>query len=83
MIVEGLYLHLDEPIWRSIHKLFDLNVWIELELDESADRLVKRHVKSGVSDTEEKALERVKGNDLVNARHILDHRLPADVEIYL
>jgi pantothenate kinase len=78
IIVEGLYLQLDQPIWKEIYSLFHFNVWCEVDLETTENRLVERHIASGICANKEGALKRANMNDLVNAQFILAHRLDPD-----
>ena len=68
VIVEGLYLLLGE--WSLTH-LFDLTLFIDCTEEVAAERLIRRHLQTGLSASEEEARQRVQGNDLLNARLIL------------
>lgn len=50
----------------------DEHWFVEVEENVAGERLVKRHVKSGVADSEEAAWKRVRENDLVNGREIVE-----------
>ncbi|KAF0526960.1 P-loop containing nucleoside triphosphate hydrolase protein [Gigaspora margarita] len=76
VILEGLYLHLKEPpIWRSIasqmHELWGLHIDREI----AKKRIIKRHIQSHITETEEQAIFRVENNDMVNANYILENSL--------
>jgi pantothenate kinase len=81
IIVEGIYLQLDQPIWKDIYALFHYNVWCEVDLETAEERLVDRHFASGICANKEEALKRANENDLVNAKFIIENRLEADVTL--
>jgi pantothenate kinase len=69
VIIEGNYLLLKE--WNLEH-LFDVTIFLDCDLHEAMSRVQQRHLRSGIVATKEEAAERVKENDLLNARLILD-----------
>jgi pantothenate kinase len=77
VIVEGNYLLYDDKngIWSDCARLFDLILFLDCPLDVARDRLIARHLKSGICGTREQAAMRTDENDLVNAKDILTHRL--------
>lgn len=68
VIVEGLYLFLEE--WH-LNGLFDLKIFMEIDLETAIKRVVLRHQKAGISKNEEEATERALNNDLVNGKFVL------------
>ncbi|RKP27391.1 kinase-related protein [Syncephalis pseudoplumigaleata] len=82
VIVEGLYLALDEPPWRDVP--FD-DLWlIELPSWQIAhDRLVLRHQSAGLAENGERARQRVEQNDWLNAQHVLSSCRPGTRRIEL
>jgi len=74
VVLEGLYLALNEGNWVKARKCMDL-VWF-VEVDEAAARrrLVKRHVAAGIATDEEDAGQRADANDLPNGREIIAKR---------
>ncbi|KAJ3052265.1 hypothetical protein HK097_006629, partial [Rhizophlyctis rosea] len=76
LILEGLYLHLAEHPWKDVHNLADESWFVECSLEVAKERLVRRHVASGICKDEQSAAERAEANDLVNAIYILEHSLP-------
>ncbi|KFG56474.1 uridine kinase, partial [Toxoplasma gondii FOU] len=53
--------------------LFDVQLFLHTPLEEAGNRVVKRHLASGICDTETEAVERWNDNDAVNAAFILSH----------
>lgn len=78
VVVEGLYLSLDQDGWRDISDIFDESWFVEVGRDVAVDRVIERHLKSGIADTREQADKRARGSDYLNADLILAHRLPVD-----
>lgn len=78
-VVEGNYLLFDAPIWRDLVQQWDLSIRLDVDFDTLKDRLIQRWLDHGL--TAEAAETRAMGNDIANARTILDHALPADVTL--
>ena len=62
-MIEGLYTFLSLSPWVEAGKLLDERWLVELDSTVASDRLVKRHVKSGVAKDLEKAQWRAVEND--------------------
>lgn len=78
VVVEGLYLSLDQDIWRDCSSLFDESWFIDIDRELAVKRVIERHLKSGVAKSREDADKRARGSDYLNADLILAHRLPVD-----
>lgn len=52
----------------------DEHWFVDVDEEVAAKRLVGRHVRSGVAASEEDAWSRVRGNDLLNGREIVQKR---------
>jgi len=63
VVIEGLYTFLSIPPWVEAGKLLDERWLVELDPTVASDRLVKRHVTSGVAKDLEEALWRAAEND--------------------
>ena len=63
VVIEGLYTFLSIPPWIEAGKLLDERWLVELDPTVASDRLVKRHVTSGVAKDLEEALWRAAEND--------------------
>lgn len=63
VVIEGLYTFLSIPPWVEAGKLMDERWLVELDPTVAYDRLVKRHVMSGVTKDREEALWRAAEND--------------------
>ena len=68
MIVEGNYVLMRD--WH-LEDLFDLRVFVDCDLETAIERLIKRHVASGICATPEEARERALNSDRLNALQIL------------
>ncbi|KAJ2525256.1 hypothetical protein GGI11_000161 [Coemansia sp. RSA 2049] len=75
VIVEGLYAHVNEDPWEPIGaQLADELWWIDSS--DSFERMVERHVATGVEATHEKATRRVVETDSINGIYAETHRHP-------
>lgn len=73
VICEGNYLLLNEAEWREIPELVDYHVFVNAHLEETRDRLARRHVRSGIETSLENAFRRVDSNDYLNSCHIQEN----------
>lgn len=77
ILVEGNYLLLDDPRWAALRDLFDLTIMLQAPFSTIEARLRARW-----SGFDEQALrEKLEGNDLPNARLVLEHSVPADIVV--
>ncbi|OJJ42114.1 hypothetical protein ASPZODRAFT_147740 [Penicilliopsis zonata CBS 506.65] len=81
LVLEGNYLSLDREPWRSAAALMDELWFIHVDRELARDRLVQRHVLSGVTPDAPSARHRVDSTDFLNADDILDHRLPVQEDL--
>ena len=58
VLVEGIYVGMDGGSWSTAARMFDQRWWIAAEDDVLVDRLVSRHVQTGVCADAETARER-------------------------
>lgn len=79
VIIEGNYLLYDADKWRELVAFWDVSVRLKVPMDVLEQRLVDRWLAHGL--TPEAALARSQENDLVNARLIETHELPADYTV--
>ncbi|SFP63672.1 nucleoside/nucleotide kinase family protein [Tranquillimonas alkanivorans] len=77
ILVEGNYLLLDDPEWRTVTSLFDLTVMVDAPEEVLAARLAARW--SDLSP--DLARRKVEENDLPNARLVLRQSRPADLRL--
>lgn len=79
VIVEGNYLLLDEGVWNEISSTFDEKWFIEVDIDTSMRRVLKRHISTGK--TPDIAKWRIEYNDRPNAELINKSKKKADLLI--
>ncbi|KAG8916394.1 hypothetical protein FRC01_003181 [Tulasnella sp. 417] len=76
VIIEGLYVFLSLERWGEAAKLLDERWYVEVDYDVARERLVRRHVGTGVTETGEEARIRADNNDIPNGRFVEKHMLP-------
>lgn len=81
VIVEGLYLCLNKPLWESIAKKFDRLYFLDCPREKAVERLIARHLATGVETTAEAAEARARGSDYENGNLILDNQVDLIHEI--
>ncbi|MEL6678742.1 MAG: nucleoside/nucleotide kinase family protein [Pseudomonadota bacterium] len=79
VVVEGNYLLLDDPAWRDLHPLWDVSIWLDVDLAEIERRLMERWRIHGLDEATARA--RTGENDLPNARLIRDRSVPATLTL--
>lgn len=77
IVVEGNYLLLDAPPWDELADLFDATVFIDPSIEILEQRLIDRWLNLGFS--LEAAAEKARGNDLNNARLVLENSRAANL----
>lgn len=77
LVIEGNYLLLNRPIWRELKPLFDMTVFLRPSLATIELRLIDRWLGFGFE--RDAAIAKARGNDLANARIVLDESLDADL----
>ena len=78
-VIEGNYLLLDRPPWAGLRDLWDMTIFLDVEMPELERRLVRRWLEHDHSPAE--ALARARSNDLPNAQLVLAHSFPGDIRI--
>ncbi|ODV59392.1 Yfh7p [Ascoidea rubescens DSM 1968] len=85
LIIEGLYLLLNQGPWKSIYYSLSRNheicyeIWkIEVEFNVARERVAKRHYESGGSTTTEEGYERFDINDRPNGKLVEFNSFSAD-----
>lgn len=78
VLIEGLYLLLDDGPWREVSEAFDLRMYLDVPADEARRRLIARHMQAWNLDREA-ATRRVERNDDLNAEIVARTRPRADV----
>jgi len=71
VVIEGLYVALNEGEWVMARECMDEVWFVQVEESVARRRLVKRHVLAGIAKDEEEAGRRADENDLVNGREIV------------
>ena len=77
VICEGNYLLFDEDPWRELAPLWDLTARLDVPLPELRARLIQRWLDQGLSRAA--ATRRAEGNDVPNARRVVERELPAQL----
>lgn len=77
LIMEGNYLSLGTgaPEWKEAAEMMDELWFVDVKEEVARQRLVARHVTSGIAKDAEEAGRRADENDLVNGREIVEGRL--------
>lgn len=81
ILVEGNYVGLDDEPWAKTKNLCDELWFLDTDHDLVRERIIKRHVSSGVARSVEEATERALGLDWQNALYVLHHTRIPDVVI--
>jgi pantothenate kinase len=77
VVVEGNYLLLDREPWRCLAALFDLTVYLQVDVEILKKRLIHRWLEQGLALAA--ARERALSNDLVNAQLVAENVIAADL----
>ncbi|KAK3074727.1 hypothetical protein LTR53_002602 [Teratosphaeriaceae sp. CCFEE 6253] len=77
LVFEGNYLSLGKgaPEWKEAAELMDELWFVDVKEEVARQRLIKRHVASGIAANEEEAAKRADENDLLNGQDIIEGRL--------
>jgi len=75
VIFEGNYLSLNKSPWKEAAELMDELWFVDVPEQRARERLVERHVRTGVAGSREEAERRAEENDLVNGREIVEGRV--------
>lgn len=79
IIVEGNYLLLDRPQWAQSVANYDLTVFIDVPIAILEQRLIRRWIDHGLAP--DAAVSRARGNDIANAKTVIDGSVPAEITI--
>lgn len=80
LIIEGLYLYCDLPIWQDIRSLINYKIFIDGDVQSAMNRLVTRNSQClGLS--LEQSVHRMEHTDLLNAQEVLKSQQYADVTV--
>lgn len=84
IIMEGNYLSLGSGAaeWKEAAELMDELWFVEVQEEIARERLIARHVKSGIASDAADAAKRVDENDLINGREIIEGRLEVHEVVY-
>ncbi|KAK0245193.1 P-loop containing nucleoside triphosphate hydrolase protein [Armillaria nabsnona] len=75
VIIEGLYTCLSVDYWAEAGRLLDERCYLRLDIEEARQRLVKRHVLTGITQTLDDAHLRAEQNDMPNGAFIIENML--------
>ncbi|MDZ4096230.1 MAG: nucleoside triphosphate hydrolase [Paracoccaceae bacterium] len=79
VLVEGNYLLLRATPWDALAAMWDFSLWLDVPLPELESRLIRRWQDHGLAP--EAARARALGNDIPNARLVIDGSRPADMVV--
>ena len=79
LIVDGNYLLLNDEQWVDLQDIWDETVFINPGMDVLEKRLINRWLSYGMDN--ESAKNRAFGNDIPNAKNIIENSLPANILI--
>ena len=79
LIVDGNYLLLNDEQWVDLQDIWDETVFINPGMDVLEKRLIDRWLSYGMDN--ESAKNRAFGNDIPNAKNIIENSLPANILI--
>jgi pantothenate kinase len=79
VVVEGNYLVLDEDPWRDLAALWDFSVFLDVPLAELERRLVARWLDFGYAPGA--ARDKAMGNDIPNARRVVERAGDVDLKL--
>lgn len=79
IVVEGNYLLLGHAPWGAFHRRYNYTAFIDVPLPELERRLRERWVGFGMSEAE--IAEKLEGNDLPNARTVIEESVLADYNV--
>jgi pantothenate kinase len=73
VVLEGNYIHLTVPPWDQAAALLDEKWFIVVERDVARERVIQRHLISGVAETEVEAAKRFDENDWPNGEFVVEN----------
>jgi len=79
IVVEGNYLLLKDTPWNKLHSYFDFTVFLAVSEHELKGRLMQRWLSYGFNEQDAKI--KIEQNDLQNARHTIQHSIPAMITL--
>ncbi|GJN87373.1 hypothetical protein Rhopal_000322-T1 [Rhodotorula paludigena] len=81
VVIEGLYCLLDVEPWREAAGLLDERIFVNVDREVVRDRLVRRHLHTGVETEREAAEKRVDLSDMLNGDHIREHLFEPTLQV--
>ena len=72
VIIEGLYTFLSIAPWNEAGLLLDERWLLEVDVHEAQERIVKRHVATGVAENTQEAIRRAEENDMPSGSSPID-----------
>lgn len=79
VLIEGNYLHSDQPPWDAVSALLSPKLLLECDPDIARERIISRHIRGGL--TPEQASAKYESNDRINTAAVLATADRADVQI--
>lgn len=76
VIIEGNYVILNEERWMKAANNLDKKIWVDIDEETTRQRLIKRHVASGICKDSKEAYDRAENNDLDNGRYARQNLVP-------
>ncbi len=77
ILTEGNYLLVGQKPWQRLINLYDLSVFLQVDMNILEERLIRRWLDYGLPI--ENARQKARSNDLVNARFVCSHTMKADL----
>ncbi|GAA5979316.1 hypothetical protein JCM5350_006964 [Sporobolomyces pararoseus] len=81
VVIEGLYTLLNVEPWIEATKELDVKVWVECDRKVARERLIERHLESGIEPNREAAEQRVDGSDMINGEFIRERLVESDFSL--
>lgn len=81
IILEGLYLLLQDEPWRRIAKFVDETWFLDTDEEIARPRLAARHLAAGICRSIEDGFARADDNDLPNGKYLTSHGMSPTVVI--
>ncbi|KAF9654232.1 P-loop containing nucleoside triphosphate hydrolase protein [Thelephora ganbajun] len=75
VVIEGLYCFLSIGAWKEAGGILDERWLTTVDFEKATERIIDRHVTSGVAGSIEEARWRTRENDMPNGRFLLDNSL--------
>ncbi|GAA5946949.1 hypothetical protein JCM3765_002088 [Sporobolomyces pararoseus] len=81
VVIEGLYTLLNIDPWLEATQELDVKVWVECDRKVARERLIERHLESGIEPNREAAEQRVDGSDMINGEFIRERLVEPDFSL--